>query len=96
MHCCCRCCCRSPASLQATRRRYDRPVLTASDDAEAWDHGGVGSPCAVSMAGGKWRLYYGGRQQKEGPWRGMGLALSSGEERFEQAPAQFRRRQPHS
>jgi hypothetical protein len=53
----------------------------------AWDAGGVGGPCLVPMAGGRWRLYYSGRRGGEGDggdgptatdgrWCGVGLALS--------------------
>jgi hypothetical protein len=27
------------------------------------------------MSEGKWRLYYAGRQQQQGPWEGVGVAL---------------------
>jgi hypothetical protein len=27
------------------------------------------------MSEGKWRLYYAGRQQQQGPWDGVGVAL---------------------
>lgn len=30
---------------------------------DGWDDGDVGSPCAVSMSAGRWRLYYAGRKQ---------------------------------
>lgn len=60
-------------------KRYGRPVLLpAAAEAEAaggvsWDGGDVGSPCAVSMSAGKWRLYYCGRKERgPGKW-GTGL-----------------------
>lgn len=83
-------------------KRYGRPVLLpAAAEAEAaggvsWDGGDVGSPCAVSMSAGKWRLYYCGRKERgPGPWQGIGLALSvDGCPSFEGVPTQFRRRAP--
>jgi hypothetical protein len=64
-------------------KRQPEPVLTSrNDDQEEngesrWDSGSVGTPCAVSMAKGKWRLYYSGRRTAtSGPWEGIGLALS--------------------
>jgi hypothetical protein len=56
-------------------RRCPQPILQPSDAADAWDAGGVGAPCAVAMSEGKWRLYYAGRQQQQGPWEGIGVAL---------------------
>jgi hypothetical protein len=56
-------------------KRQLQPILQASDVAGAWDAGGVGAPCAVAMSEGKWRLYYAGRQQQQGPWEGIGVAL---------------------
>ena len=44
-------------------QRRAEPVLAPSGEAGAWDCGAVGSPWAVSMARGRWRLYYSGRQQ---------------------------------
>ncbi|KXZ52088.1 hypothetical protein GPECTOR_10g1111 [Gonium pectorale] len=77
-------------------RRYGAPVLEAEGGSApgAWDGGDVGSPCAVSMSAGRWRLYYGGRKQSgTGPWQGIGLALSvEGGPAFERVPVQFRRR----
>lgn len=73
-------------------RRYNRPVLTASDSPDAWDGGSVGTPCPVSMAGGSWRLYYSGRQSTLGPWTGIGMALNSSEiEEFEGIRVTFKR-----
>ncbi|KAI8471882.1 MAG: glycosyl hydrolase [Monoraphidium minutum] len=61
-------------------RRAAAPLLAPSADAGAWDAGGVGAPCAVPMAGGRWRLYYAGRGRGggggPGRWEGVGLALS--------------------
>lgn len=72
----------------------DRPVLEPSSTPSAWDGGAVGAPCAVSMSGGRWRLYYAGRSSTAaGPWEGIGLALSTESSlRFQQAPVAFRRR----
>ncbi|KAG2439414.1 hypothetical protein HXX76_004771 [Chlamydomonas incerta] len=84
----------------AVWRRYGAPVLEAADGggaaAGAWDGGDVGHPCAVSMSGGRWRLYYTGRQNSgSGPWNGIGLALSvEGGPTFENVPVQYRRRAP--
>ncbi len=61
-------------------QRCSSPLLTANPDADAWDAGGVGTPCAVPMSEGRWRLYYAGRSSKgPGPWEGIGLALSAPE-----------------
>ncbi len=66
-------------------KRYGRPVLLpAGAEAEAaggvsWDEGDVGSPCAVSMSAGKWRLYYCGRKERgPGKW-GTGLETGASE-----------------
>jgi hypothetical protein len=55
------------------------PLLSpATRGSGAWDAGGVGSPCAVPMSGGRWRLYYAGRGDGgDGAWSGIGLALGS-------------------
>ena len=37
-----------------------RPLLERSREARAWDCGGVGAPCGIAMAAGRWRLYYTG------------------------------------
>jgi len=52
------------------------PVLTPGPPG-AWDDGAVGAPCAVPMAAGRWRLYYGGRsgRARAGAFCGVGLAL---------------------
>lgn len=75
------------------------PALVAAGEAgegegDAWDGGAVGAPCAVSMSGGRWRLYYGGRQAAgAGPWEGIGVALSvEGSATFQGMPMQYRRR----
>ncbi|KAL0055171.1 hypothetical protein WJX82_008147 [Trebouxia sp. C0006] len=74
-------------------KRWDRPVLTCSDDPEAWDRGSVGTPCPVSMAGGSWRLYYSGRQGSSGAWTGIGMALTSSDsEEVEGIKISFKRR----
>jgi hypothetical protein len=64
------------------------PLLAPAEEPGAWDAGGVGGPCLVPMAGGRWRLYYSGRRASgggggkgstsatEGRWCGVGLALS--------------------
>ena len=55
----------------------------------------VGTPWAVSMAEGRWRLYYSGRSAATGgAWEGLGLALSEELPRFQGAPSAFRRRPP--
>ncbi|EFJ53217.1 hypothetical protein VOLCADRAFT_86273 [Volvox carteri f. nagariensis] len=80
-------------------RRYPAAVLEPATEpspsgSDPWDGGDVGSPCAVSMSAGRWRLYYGGRKQSgQGPWQGIGLALSleSGPT-FEGVPVQYKRR----
>jgi len=63
------------------------PLLSAGGEPGAWDAGGVGGPCLVPMAGGRWRLYYSGRRRgggggacTDGRWCGVGLALSAEEE----------------
>ena len=75
-------------------KRLPQPLLSAAPDAGAWDSAGVGEPCAVSMSGGRWRLYYSGKSRKAGSWQGFGLALSTeGAGTFEGAPQGFSRRQ---
>ena len=85
-------------------QRCPQPVLTGSGKAGAWDAGGVGCPWAVSMAAGKWRLYYSGRGggggggggagDGGGAWRGIGMARSvEGGSTFQGAPTQFQRHQ---
>jgi len=53
-------------------QRLPAPVLGPADTPTAWDAGCVGAPCAVAMAAGKWRVYYAGRAQQQGPWEGVG------------------------
>ena len=89
---------------KGTWRRHPHPVFTPAcsssdgcDDAgEAWDQGAVGTPCAVPMAKGKWRLYYSGRKGvSAGPWEGIGLALSEDgvvNNGTDNAPVKFKRR----
>ena len=73
-------------------RRHSEPVLSAADG-DAWDSSAVGSPCAVSMAEGRWRLYYGGRRAGDGgAWSGIGVALSASGATFEGVPVSFERR----
>jgi predicted GH43/DUF377 family glycosyl hydrolase len=59
-------------------KRHEEPVLKPNDEVgNAWDGGSVGTPWAVSMAEGKWRLYYSGRPVgNDGAWTGIGVALS--------------------
>lgn len=67
-------------------RASPHPLLSPSTASPgAWDAGGVGGPCLVPMAGGRWRLYYAGRAAVgdgedatalDGRWCGLGLALS--------------------
>jgi hypothetical protein len=60
--------------------RAPAPLLAPSGTPGAWDAGGVGAPCAVPMAAGRWRLYYAGRSAPgPGPWEGIGIALSQGD-----------------
>ena len=60
----------------------DAPVFTPSEDAEAWDAGGVGSPRLVSMEDGSFYMYYVGYPKDAdgaaaGPKRGcIGLAVN--------------------
>lgn len=76
-------------------QRYPQPILGPSSEPGAWDSGSVGTPWAVSMAEGRWRLYYSGRQARAGGgWGGIGLALSTEGALFEGAPSEFRRRAP--
>lgn len=56
-------------------QRQPQPLLAAAGGAAAWDAGGIGAPCAVPMAAGRWRLYYAGRKGAQGPWEGIGVAL---------------------
>ena len=72
--------------------RHAEPVLSGSGEEGAWDSAEVGAPYAVSMAAGKWRLYYAGKREGESAWRGIGLALSVDQEDVLAAPVQFRRR----
>lgn len=44
-----------------SRDCYPEPILTASRLEGSWDSGEVGAPFGVSMANGRWRLYYSGR-----------------------------------
>lgn len=72
--------------------RRQAPILEASSQEGAWDGGAVGSPCAVSMAGGKWRLYYSGKSASGlGAWDGVGVALADTEE-SNGLPTAFQRR----
>lgn len=50
-------------------------VLAPGKDG-SWDDGGVGAPCGVPMAGGRWRLYYEGRRNGAELPQGLGLAVS--------------------
>jgi hypothetical protein len=74
-------------------KRHSEPVLRPSDDPTAWDVGSIGTPWAVSMAQGRWRLYYAGRNGATGAWNGIGLALSNADGPIlDGAPLSFRRR----
>ena len=77
-------------------QRCPQPVLEPSGEPGAWDGGSVGTPWAVSMAEGRWRLYYSGRTSRRGSgWEGIGLALSNAAGgQFEGAPSAFKRRAP--
>lgn len=73
-------------------QRQPTPLLTPSQVQEGWDAGSVGAPCAVPMSAGRWRLYYAGRAQQEGPWEGIGVALGGREEGSLTGPLAFKRR----
>ena len=74
-------------------KRLPQPLLAASDLQGAWDAGAVGAPCAVPMAGGRWRLYYAGRGGSgAGAWEGIGLALSQAPEGGDPFAQPFKRR----
>lgn len=72
-------------------QRHEEPVLRAGEGG-AWDAAEVGAPCAVSMAAGRWRLYYSGRGA-DGVWGGVGVALSEEGHAWNGAPTKFRRRE---
>ncbi|PSC71076.1 transcriptional regulator [Micractinium conductrix] len=76
-------------------QRCPQPVLAGSGREGGWDAADVGCPWAVSMAGGKWRLYYSGRAQRGGGgWGGVGLARSDEAAlSFQGAPTRFERHQ---
>lgn len=77
------------------RRSWQRqaaPLLTAAQQEGAWDSGSVGAPCAVPMSAGRWRLYYAGRGQAEGPWEGIGVALGGREDGSTTGQLSFKRR----
>eukprot|EP00775_Hariotina_reticulata_P008734 gene8734-8914_t len=78
------------ADGRSSWQRYPAPVLAPPDSPTAWDAGSVGTPCAVAMAAGKWRLYYAGRAQQHGPWEGVGVALGTVEP--SSGALQFKRR----
>ena len=75
-------------------KRLDKPVLEGSVD--GWDSGSVGTPWAVSMAKGRWRLYYAGMSKEDvgGAWSGIGVAMSKPDssENFLGAPVEFERK----
>jgi hypothetical protein len=73
-------------------QRQAEPLLAASQEGSAWDTGSVGTPCAVPMSAGRWRLYYAGRAQAEGPWEGIGVALGGREDGSTTGPMSFKRR----
>lgn len=78
------------ADGQREWQRYADPILGPGAEG-AWDGAEVAAPCAVSMAEGRWRLYYSGRSA-EGVWGGVGVALSEDGETWNGAPIKFRRR----
>ena len=73
-------------------QRHPEPVLTGSGERGAWDSHEVGAPYAVSMAAGKWRLYYCGKGEGGTVWQGVGAALSDEQAEVLAAPTAFRRR----
>ncbi|KAL6779595.1 CGLD10 [Auxenochlorella protothecoides x Auxenochlorella symbiontica] len=82
----------SPNGLGDWQRAPD-PILRAGGEG-AWDEGGVGAPWPVSMAAGRWRLYYAGRRagRQGGAWEGVGCALSVPDApAFLRAPLHFKR-----
>ena len=72
--------------------RHPEPVLQASAHEDAWDDGEVGAPYAVSMAAGKWRLYYAGKRAGDSAWSGIGVALSVAQADALAPPTRFARR----
>lgn len=72
--------------------RHPEPILQASENPDAWDSGEVGAPYVVSMAAGKWRLYYAGKQDVQSAWSGFGVALSVNQQDALALPTTFRRR----
>lgn len=77
-------------------KRLDRPVLDRSVDPACWDSGSVGTPWAVSMAKGRWRLYYAGTPEDMvgGAWSGIGVAMSKPDSsgNFFGAPVEFEKK----
>eukprot|EP00803_Ostreobium_quekettii_P006947 evm.model.scf_1246.5 EVM.evm.TU.scf_1246.5 scf_1246:28421-33119(-) len=73
---------------------YPEPILKPSPLEDRWDCGEVGAPWAVSMANGRWRLYYSGKSTSAGGrWEGIGLALSvAAGPKFHGVPVEFKRR----
>ena len=75
----------SAASASRRRRmegpaaRHPEPVLEGSGVEGSWDAAEVGAPYAVSMAAGRWRLYYAGKAEGASAWQGIGVALSDGD-----------------
>ena len=59
--------------------RHPEPVLEGSGVEGSWDAAEVGAPYAVSMAAGRWRLYYAGKAEGASAWQGIGVALSDGD-----------------
>ena len=75
-------------------RRYPEPIVAPASNLDAWDCGSVGTPWAVSMSKGRWRLYYSGSQSQYGAWEGIGVALSKPDsEKFHEAPITFVKRE---
>lgn len=65
-----------------TWTRPSKPALERGEEG-AWDHGGVGKPYAVPMAGDRVRLYYEGRARAgDDRGSGVGVALSVDGDRF--------------
>ncbi|KAK3281916.1 hypothetical protein CYMTET_10322 [Cymbomonas tetramitiformis] len=63
-------------------KKVDGPVFSPSEEDGAWDSKGVGSPCLVPMAEGKYRLYYAGASSADSAFTGIGLARTSGSDAF--------------
>eukprot|EP00879_Flechtneria_rotunda_P022777 GHRR01024054.1.p1 GENE.GHRR01024054.1~~GHRR01024054.1.p1 ORF type:complete len:357 (+),score=108.66 GHRR01024054.1:488-1558(+) len=73
-------------------QRHPQPILSPSGNPAAWDAGSVGTPSAVAMSLGKWRLYYAGRSAQLGPWEGIGVALGGPNSEGSSSELTFKRR----